>query len=195
MIPLILAQICECPPEGGICLTKEQRAQVTAAIEELDDIKNSKAEVEILEPIIIIRDWEDRVYINGGEKKPIKLKLRIGKTINRDMEMTLPIQVGYREEPPDPMFRLRIRAQAGFLIPTIFESPIKEHILDGMDAGIGWDFFHLDLVNLSVYTGIRSVGGGLGLDLTKNFGPYLGYSLVYDGLKSNALAGIYFSFN
>jgi hypothetical protein len=194
MIPLILAQMCECLPDG-VCLNKEQKEQVTIAVKELDEIKSSKAKIEVTEPIIIIRDWEDRIYINGGEKKPIKLKLKIGKTIDRDMEMTLPIQVGYREKPPDPMFRLRIRAQAGFLIPTIFESPIEEHILDGMDAGIGWDFFHLDFVNLSVYTGIRSVGGGLGLDLTKNFGPYLGYSLIYDGFQSAALAGIYFSFN
>ncbi|HEY8097920.1 MAG TPA: hypothetical protein VIE65_17825, partial [Methylobacter sp.] len=139
-------------------------------------------------------DWDDRVYINGGSKKPIQATLKLGDTINRDMEMTLPIKVYYREKPPDPMFRLRIRAQAGILVPELI------HTLQGKndpfwDAGIGWDFFHLNAVNIAAYTGIRSVGAGIGLDLTKNFGPYLGYSLKYDGFQSSLLTGIYFSFN
>lgn len=197
MIPLILAQACPiCPPEpGGICLTAEQKAQVTEAVKELDTIKKSKAEIQ-LEPIVIIRDWEDRVYINGGEKKPIKLKLKLGPTIDRDMELTLPIQIGYREKPPDPMFRLRFRAQLGFLVPTLIDVVRDgDTITEGLEGGLGLDFFHLDWFNVAVHTGVRSIGGGVGFDLTRNFGLYGGYAFVYSTLKSNGFVSIYFSFN
>ena len=191
-----------CPPEvtdsGGMCLTREQKEKVLEALRELEDVHTSKAEVEFPEPIIIIRDWEDRVYINGGEGKPVKAKLRIGKHVDRDLEMQLPIKVFYRDAPPPPWFRLRIRAQAGILAPQVVQSMrTGEDLKPFWDAGIGWDFVHVPGIelNLAAYTGIRSAGGGFGLDLTKNFGVYAGYSLAYDGLQHSLLAAGYFAFN
>jgi hypothetical protein len=181
------------PPPGGVCLTQEQKEILKKVVDELEEIKSSKAEIKATEPIIIVRDWQDRVFINGGEAKPIKLKLTLGKTIDRDMELTLPIQVHYREKPPDPMFRLRIRAQAGFLIPMLFED--LERIDRSVDAGIGWDIFHLDSFNFAINTGIRSAGAGVGIDVTKNFGFQGSYALVYSGFESGALVSTYFSFN
>lgn len=191
-----------CPAEvtssGGACLTKEQKEKVVEALKELEDIHGSKAELEFPEPIVIIRDWEDRVYINGGEKKPIKAKLRIGQHVDRDLEMQLPIRVFYREAPPPPWFRLRIRAQLGILAPQILQSAKSGGDFKPFwDAGIGWDFVHVPGIelNLAAYTGIRSAGGGLGLDLTKNFGAYAGYSLAYDGWQHSLLVAGYFAFN
>lgn len=192
----------DCPKEitdaGGACLTKAQRDQVVEALKELKDIHDSKAELEFPEPIVIIRDWEDRIYVNGGEKRPVKAKLRIGQHVDRDLEMQLPIQVFYREEPPPPWLRLRVRAQLGVLVLEA----VRAAGSDGdpkpfWDAGIGWDFAHVpDLeLNLAAYTGVRSAGGGLGIDLTRNFGLYAGYGLVYDGWSHSALAAGYFSFN
>jgi len=179
-----------CPPPYAVCLTEEEKKTVGDSLRELKDIKESKAQVVLKDEIVIVRDWEDRVYINGGEKKPVRATLTLGKTVERDLEIRLPVQTFYREKPPEPMFRLRIRAQAGVLVPSV----LKE-FKSGWDAGAGWDFMHLGPVNLSAYTGIRSVGGGLGLDLTKNFGPYAGYAIVYDGWKSAAMFGVYFSLN
>jgi hypothetical protein len=195
-----------CPQElldsGGICLTKEQKEKLVEAVKELEDIHESKAEVELEEPIIIIRDWEDRVYINGGEKKPIKMKLKVGEHVDRDMEVQLPIRVYYREEPPDPWFRLRIRFQAGILVPEAIRSirnATEDDENDGLeefwDAGLSWDFLHYDALNLAIYTGIRSVGIGPGVDLTKNFGLYAGYSFVYTSLGHSLQTAAYFSFN
>jgi hypothetical protein len=194
--PSVSAQ--ENPPTDESCLSKEQKDRVVQALKELNDIHDSKAEVQVLDEIIIIRDWEDRVYINGGEKKPIRMKLKLGETVERDMEITLPVHVSYREKPPDPMFRLRIRAQAGVLIPELVQNIKGDSDLKNdpfWDAGIGWDFFHISDVNLSAYTGVHSLGAGLGLDLTRNFGPYIGYALKYRDLHSSILAGVYFSFN
>jgi hypothetical protein len=188
-------------PEGYKCLTQEELEQIISALKEYDNVRTSKAEVIVEEPIIIIHDWENRVYVNGGDKKPIKMKLKIGEHIDRDMEVTLPVRVHYREEPPSPPFRLRIRAQAGILpIQTVNSFETGENYQSFADAGIGWDFLHFgflgaNFLNLAAYTGIRSLGGGLGFDLTKNFGVYGGYSLVYDGLQSDALISAYFSFN
>jgi len=184
-----------CVPEpGGKCLTKGQFEAVKKALEELDSIHKSPAVVTTPDSVVVISDWDGRVYVNGGDTKPIRLKVKIGDTVDRDMAVTLPSVVYYRPKPPDPMFRLRIRAQAGLLVPELVRTAGGDK-QSFWDAGIGWDFFHLGAVNLSAYTGVRSLGGGLGLDLTRNFGPYVGYSLVYDGLRSSVNAGVYFSFN
>lgn len=189
-LPAFAQEDPACPPPWAVCLTEDEKRTVGDSLRELKEIKESEAKLEVKDEIVIIRDWEDRVYVNGGSGKPIRATLRIGSTVERDMEVQLPVRAYYREEPPDPMFRLRIRAQAGLLVPSVLDS-----FKDGWDAGVGWDFMHLGPANLSAYTGIRSAGGGLGLDLTKNFGPYVGYSFVYDGLKSAVLAGTYISFN
>lgn len=187
---------------GGICLTKEQKEKLVKAVKELEDIHGSKAEIELEEPIVIVRDWEDRVYVNGGEKKPIKMKLKIGEHVDRDLEVQLPIRVYYREEPPDPWFRLRVRFQAGILIPEAIRSirntddgDDETGLEEFWDAGLSWDFLHYDALNLAVYTGIRSVGIGPGVDLTKNFGLYAGYSFVYASLGHSLQTAAYFSFN
>ena len=185
----------ECvPPDGGACVTKEELDQIKEALRELQSIHEAQAQITIQDPVVIIHDWDGRVYVNGGDKNPLKMKLKLGDTIDRDMAATLPTQVYYRPKPPDPMFRLRIRAQAGILTPQIVDA-ISGNSSKWWDVGIGWDFFHIDNVNLSLYTGIQSAGGGIGFDLTKNFGPYVGYSLVYEGFKSGAFAGVYFAFN
>jgi hypothetical protein len=187
-----MAQPTECvPPPGGKCITKEQLDQITKALQELDDIHKSPAVIDTKDEIYIISDWDGRVYVNGGDKDPIKMQLKMGKYVDREMAATIPTHVYYRPKPPDPMFRLRIRAQVGVLIPQVFQSDTG---WNKYDAGISWDFFHIKALNVAAYTGIRSAGGGIGLDLTNNFGVYGGYSFVYDGFKSGSLLAAYFSF-
>lgn len=179
------------PPDGGKCLDKEQLEAVKKAVRELDSIHSAAAEVTIQDPVVIVHDWDGRVYVNGGPSRPIRAKLTVGPTVERDLTVTVPVQVYYRDKPPDPMFRLRIRAQAHVLPIEAFRPGVSRF----WDAGVGWDFFHLGPVNAALFTGVYSAGGGLGLDVTRNFGFYAGYSLVYDGLRSTAAAGAYMSFN
>jgi hypothetical protein len=180
------------PAPGGVCLTADEKQKVITAVQELKKIKDSPAILKIQDPIEIISDWDGRVYVSGGVTKPLRAKLTLGDTIDRDMAITLDSKVAYRPKPPDPMFRLRIRAQAGVLIPQFLQS---DSGWNKYDFGIALDFMHLDWANLSAYAGARSAGGGIGIDLTRNFGPFLNYALVYDGFKSGVLLGGYFSFN
>lgn len=199
VVPLALlartasAQECVAPP-GGKCLDEKQFEEVKKALEELDKIHKSPAVVTTQDSIVVIQDWQGRVYVNGGQTKPIKMKLKLGDTVDRDMEVTLPTQVYYRPKPPDPLFRLRIKFQAGLLVPQMIQT-IGGNKQQFWDAGLAWDFFHLGPFNANAYTGVFSCGGGLGVDLTRNFGPYVGYSLIYDGLRSTMFTGAYFSFN
>ena len=182
------------PPPGGKCLSAQQLDEVKKALVELDSIHKAPAVVTTPDTVVIVQDWDGRVYTNGGQTNPIRLHLKLGDTVDRDMALTLPTQVYVRPKPPEPMFRLRIRAQAGILVPQLVNSLTGDKQAF-WDAGIGWDFFHWKALNVAAYTGVRSVGGGLGLDITRNFGPYVGYSLIYDGLRSSVQTGIYFSFN
>lgn len=193
-IPALAQEPTPCTPCEGKCLTQAQVDKLRKALDELDDLHKSPAIVELQEPIVVIRDWDGRVYVSGGSDKPIPMRIRIGKSIDRSMAVTMDSRVWYRPEPEPPMLRLRIRAQAGLLV---FET-VKTASGDSRafwDAGVGWDFMHFGVLNFAAFTGVRSAGVGPGVDLTNNFGIYAGYSLVYDGLKSSALATAYFSFN
>lgn len=187
------------PPPGGKCLTKEQVDLITQAVQELDDIHKAPALVEIKQPIIVIQDWQGRTYINGGTNKPINVKVTIGSHVDRDLAMTLPIVVNYRDKPPDPIFRLRIRAEFGILVPQAIQTLLgtKQNMLDG---GLALDFLHYKIFNVAVYAGVFSSGIGVGLDITRNFGIASKLVVRYEGLLNatdylSNMTGIYFSFN
>lgn len=196
-VPARAQDLPECPPPYKACLTEEQQQKVVKALKELKDIKESEAEVTYEEDIVIIRDWEDRVYINGGEKKPVKMKLRLGETINRDMETQLPIKLSYREEPPDPPFRFRLRAQLAILVPEVIRSIRDEDFELPWDFSIGLDFLHYDALNLAGYVGTLGFGLGAGVDITKNFGAMANFMVRYDGFdpfEPTMNTGVYFAF-
>jgi len=55
-----------CVPCNGKCLTVEEVGKLREAIDELEDIHNSPAVVEFQDQLVIVRDWDGRVY---GKKK------------------------------------------------------------------------------------------------------------------------------
>lgn len=181
-------------PQEAICVDSKILDKCAEAAMEIQDLHDSAAEIEFHDSIIIVHDWDGRIYVDGGEAKPIKATLTIGHFIERDLEMTLPILVQYREAPPESMFRLRFRAQAGILVPQVI------NIFDGQatrtfDAQFGLDWAHLGPFNTSINLGVVSCGTGVGIDITKNFGLMGGYAFIYSKIKSAAIIGSYFSFN
>jgi hypothetical protein len=182
-IPALAQEPAPCTPCEGKCLTQAQIDKLKKALDELDDLHRSPAIVEFQEPIVVIRDWDGRVYVNGGSDKPIPMRIRIGKSIDRSMAVTVDSRIWYRPRPEPPIFWLKIKAQAGLLaLETVKTTSGDSQTF--WDAGVSWDFMHFGSLNLAVFTGVRSAGIGPGIDLTKNFGAYVGYSFVYDGMKS-----------
>ncbi len=185
-----------CVPEpGGKCLTKEQVAEVKKALEELESIHKSPAVVTTDDHIVVVSDWDGRVYVSGGATDPLKLKLKIGDTVEREMSVTLPSVVNYRPAPEPPILRFRLRAQVGILVPELVRKAMEEEDPDFVDFGVGFDFLHLGPVNLSGYAGVLSLGGLLGVDITKNFGISAGPVLAYQGLQLSGVLSAYFAVN
>jgi hypothetical protein len=56
------------------------------------------------------------------------------------------------------------------------------------------DFLYYDWANLNAAVGFRSLGGGVGFDLTENFGAYAGYALTWGSWHHNVNIGFWFSF-
>ena len=52
------------------CLNDDEFNQILTALKELKEIRDSKAEITISEPIVIVRTWDEQVFINGGKNKP-----------------------------------------------------------------------------------------------------------------------------
>jgi hypothetical protein len=178
-----------------VCLTRDQFGQVKTALDELETIHHSEIRVDVEDnKITIISDWDGRVYVSGGSQKPVRMKLKIANYIERDMDIVINTTVFYRPKPPDPMFRLRYRAQVGVFLPQlVMAAQGKDY--QWWDASIGFDFFHLGSFNLAVDAGAFSVGPSVGIDITKNFGMNVGYRILYSGLQSAEYSGLYFSFN
>jgi hypothetical protein len=186
----------ECvPPPGGKCLSKEQFDEVKKALEELEEIHKSPAVLTTDDQITVVNDWDGRTYVSGGDKDPLTLRLKIGSIVERELKLTLPSVVNYRKEPDPPLFRFRLRAQVGALVPELVRRAMEDGEPDFVDFGVGFDFFHLGPVNVSGYVGVLSLGGLLGVDITKNFGISAGPVMAYQGLQISGVLGVYFAVN
>jgi len=182
------------PAKADTCFNDNETKQIEQMVLELNDIHDSETELWLEEPILIIHDWDGRTYVNGGDTKPIRAKLTIGHFIERELQIQLPVNVQTREKPPDPMFRLRFRAQVLLLFPGLADYMAGKGDKP-FDGGLGLDFFHIDFFNVSVNVGVLSFGSTIGIDATKNFGLHAGYVMLYSGFRSGSTLGVYFSFN
>ena len=178
----------------GKCLSPQQLTAVETALKELQDIHSSVMTVDQKDPIKIVEDWDGRVYVNGGSTKPIQMRVQVGQYVDRTLDVTLKTEVYYAPKPPDPMFRSRVRAELGILLPQLTQT-VSSGDNKYFDYWLALDFFHIDWFNVSVNAGVQSMSSGVGVDITKNFGLTTGYALTYSGFKSNIFFAGYFSFN
>jgi hypothetical protein len=192
-----LAQEEACPPQYGACLTEEQRERILMAVEELDSIHGAPMTMEFRDPIVIVRDWQDRVYVNGGEGKPIRVRVTVGETVERDMEVVLPVKTFFRPAPPEPWFefRTRFRASAAVLVPEMARSAADGSLETFWDFGLDLDFLKVGDFNGAVHVGSAGAGVGPGFDVTKNFGVAAMGLVTWETWRPSASAVLYLSFN
>lgn len=141
------------------------------------------------DPVTIIVDRKGRVYGSGTGPKPYTLHL---KWCNYEItaKSNLTLQVAQRVE-PDWGFRLRLKATFGVLGVEAFKA---HEVHEALDGGLMLEPFFYHWVNLSAYVGIRATGVGVGIDLTTNFGAFVGYAITWGSWRSNPFVSVYFAF-
>lgn len=135
------------------------------------------------DPITITVDRQGRVFASGSGPRPFTVKTTWCK---HTIEAKGQVEV-WAARMPEPTWgwRFRPKATAGYLPITAWKHGAKA----GLDAGVLLEPFYWRSLNLNGYVGIGAVGAGLGLDLTKNLGAYLGYAMTWTG-QSNVHAAV-----
>lgn len=188
---LVHADECE-PP--ATCVPKEDMDKMVEVLKEKKCQLETKPTFE-LDPVNIVIDRDGRVFFSGSEPHPYTLRM---KWCSYDVEAQGKVNViAAMREPPTWGFRFRPKAYIGALpFEAVYSDPelddLKVH--DLVDAGVMVDFLYWEWANLNVAVGFRSLGGGIGFDLTSNFGAYAGYGLTWDDWNHNANFGLWFSF-
>lgn len=176
-----------CVPEADmqvfVKLLKEKRC-------ELDE-----APKFTLDPINIVVDKQGRIFYSGAEPHPYTLKMTwCGYDVTAQGKVDI---VAAMQEPETWSFHFRPKAYIGALpLEAAYELPEGESrkVTDLVDAGFMADFFHYEWFNLNAALGFRSAGGGVGFDLTENFGAYAGYAITWGSWHHNFNVGLWFSF-
>jgi hypothetical protein len=107
-----------------------------------------------------------------------------------DAKTNLTLSVAERVEPTWG-FRLRLKATFGVMGAELFRSGVKSY--DALDGGLLVEGFYYRWANLNAFVGVRSVGLGVGFDLTKNVTLYIGYGLTWGTWRSSPYIGVGFS--
>lgn len=177
----------------GVCVPPEDLQKLVEAARELRCFKPTSEAYDPpkleLDPIELVVDKDGRVYYSGDEPFPYTAKLT-WCGVEAEFEGKLNVVTAIREEPWWG-FRFRPKAYLGYLPLVALES---QKGLDGIDAGLMVDFFYLKWFNVNAAVGFRSVGAGVGVDITKNFGAYVGYGLSYQEPHHGLNGALWFAF-
>jgi hypothetical protein len=141
------------------------------------------------DPITIVVDRQGRVYGSGSDPKPYTLHVGwcdFAVTAQSQMKTVVAEHV-------DASWGFRFRPKATFGILGT-ELLVGERFTNALDGGILLEPFYVRSVNVNGYVGVRSVGAGIGFDLTKNFGLNVGYAITWSAWRSNPFASLYFAF-
>ena len=182
-----LAQDAPCTG-GSVCVPPADLQDMVKALKEQRCLKTTTPILK-LDPIIVTEDKDGRVFVTGAEPHPYSMTM---SWCSYDVKATGKVNVDVaRMVPATYGFRFRPKATLGFLIADTFS---QDSWSKGVDGGILLEPFFWQWINLNAFVGVRSVGGGVGFDLTKNMGVFTGYAATWDGWRSNPYLSFYFAF-
>lgn len=173
----------------GVCVAPEDMATLLSLAKEEKCLKTSKPVLK-MDPLVIVTDKDGRVYYSGAAPHPYTLTIDwcdYSVKATGKLDVTVAMQ-----QPPEGGFRLRPKAYLGYMLAEPFRS--GNSAKDGIDAGLLIEPLYFHSFNLDLAVGFRSFGGGLGVDITKNFGAYAGYAMSWDGFHSNPEVSLWFAF-
>lgn len=169
------------------CVPKEDMDDFVKVLREKRCLQTEKPSFK-LDPITIVVDTDGRIYTSGANPNPYHLQMTwCGYTADGSGDVK--VQAAMRE-PPEWGFRFRPKASLGYL-PA---EALAKSWQDGIEGGVLLEPFFWRSLNLNAQVGFRSVGLGLGMDLTRNFGVYLGYALTWGSWRSSPQGALWFSF-
>jgi hypothetical protein len=171
--------------EGSTCVPAQDMAVITKVLKEKQCLQANKPIFQ-LDPINVVTDKDGRVFVSGT---PYHLRMTWCSYDVR-AEGTVKAQAAIYVA-PEYGFRFRPKAYLGYLP---LEAIKDEKAGTGIDAGVLLDFFHWKWANVNAAVGIRSGGAGLGVDITRNFGAYLGYGITWGTWRHNPNGGLWFAF-
>lgn len=177
----------ECAP-GSTCVPPEDMKVFVKLLQEKKCLQSSKPVFQ-LDPITVVTDKDGRTFVSGDKPYPYRLHMTwCDYTADAEGKVTA---TAARMVPPTYGFRFRPKAYVSYLP---LEAIKDEKAGTGIDAGVLLDFFHWRWANVNAAVGVRSGGLGVGVDITSNFGAYLGYGITWGSWRHNPNGGLWFAF-
>jgi hypothetical protein len=176
------------PSDETVCLPKADFQRFLTIALDRQCLEHQKPTFQV-DSITILTDSEGRVFYTGADpKKPYTVRM---KWCHYEVEAQGTVDlVAAMKTPQTSGIRFRPKAYLGYLPLKLSKGKFS----DGVDAGIMVDWLFIHEFNLNIAAGFRSVGIGVGLDLTRNFGLYVGYALGWTAPLHNINTSIYFAF-
>lgn len=182
----VAADAVVCPP-GVTCVPPEDMKVFVQLLKDQKCRADTAPNLKV-DPVTIVVDREGRIYGSGSNPVPYRVHLDwCNYHVEGKGETSI---VAAQREEPTSGFRFRPKATIGFLPVTAFD---KKDGYAGLDAGVLLEPFFLSWANLNAYVGFRSVGAGIGFDITRNMGLYVGYAVTWGTWQSNPHAAVSFA--
>lgn len=177
-----------CLSNGGVCV---DIADLDAFLQ-IAKAHQCRAETKpavTADSLTIIVDRQGRVYGSGTGSKPFNVKLD-WCNYQLSLESQIRLVVAKRVE-PEWGFRLRLKAAFGALVSPAVKG---EKLYKSLEAGLALEPFYVRIFNVNLIVAVHSVGLGLGVDLTDNFGVLLGGTAAYGSWDLSPLLAATFAF-
>lgn len=179
-----IALAAEPCPDGKVCVDREDMKTFLTLAQEKKCLLTTTPEVKT-DPIVVVVDKEGRVYSSGSNPRPFTVQLNWCNYNLTAQGQTKTVAAMAVES--EYGFRFRPKATLGIL-GTELLSGVK--FQDTVDGGVLLEPFFYKFLNLNAFVGVRSTGGGIGVDLTHTVGLYFGYAITWADWRSNPMAGI-----
>lgn len=175
-----------CAP-GATCVPAEDKQVFVKLLQEKKCLQTTQPTVQF-DPITLVEDKEGRIFVSGADPLPYKVKL---SWCDYDLESSGKLRVvAAKSEEPTWGFRFRLKATPSYLPVSAF---LAKDGYAGLDFGLLVEPFFLYSANLNAYLGVRSLGAGLGFDLSRNMGLYAGYAVTWTTWEHNPHLGMSFA--
>ena len=166
-------------PEGSTCVPPEDMRVFVKLLEEKNCLQSQTPKFE-MDPLTVTQDKDGRVFLSGSAPIPYTLKL---KWCDYEVEAKAKLNVVVaRAEEETWGFRFRLKMAPGYLPMTAL---VEKDGYAGLDFGLLAEPFFWEWSNLNAYVGFRSVGAGVGVDLTDTVGLYAGYAVTWGSWQHN----------